>query len=79
MPSPVEFVLSIVKSLVDKPDQAEARWVENPDGGMVEVKVPAEDRGKVIGKRGRTIQSLRTLATAAFGKEGGRVGVEIVE
>lgn len=79
MPSPLEFVLSIVKSLVDKPDQAEARWVENPDGGTVEVKVSAEERGRVIGKRGRTIQSLRTLATAAFGKEGGRIGVEIIE
>jgi uncharacterized protein len=78
MPSAVDFVSSVVKTLVDKPDQVEARWVDNPDGGFVELKVSPEERGKVIGKRGRTIQSLRQLATAAFGK-GGRVGVEVAE
>jgi predicted RNA-binding protein YlqC (UPF0109 family) len=77
MPSPVEFIGAVVKSLVDKPDQVEARWVD-ADGGYVELKVPAEDRGKVIGRRGRTIQALRDLASSAFG-EGGSVGVELLE
>jgi uncharacterized protein len=78
MPSPAEFVETVVRSLVDNPDVVQARWVEDPDGGFVEVTTAPDDRGKVIGRRGRTIDSLRILATAAFGNEG-RIGVEVAE
>lgn len=76
MPSAVDLVRAIAQSLVDQPDKVEARWVESPEGGHVELKVADQDRGKVIGRRGRTIDSLRQLATAAFDKQ---VGVELLE
>ncbi|MGQ0645270.1 MAG: KH domain-containing protein [Elusimicrobiota bacterium] len=79
MATPTDLVASIVKLLVDDPAQVEARWVESPEGGRVEIKVPADQRGRVIGRRGRTIRALRALATAVFGKENEPVGVELTE
>ena len=79
MPSPQELVLFIVQSLADHPDRVGARWMESPDGDFVELTADAQDRGKIIGKRGRTIQSLRQLVTAVFGTEGRRIGVELKE
>jgi uncharacterized protein len=76
MDSPTGWVLSVVKTLVDRPEDVEARWVPSAEGGLVELKVHPQDRGKVIGKRGRTIQALRTVASAAGP---GPVGVELVE
>lgn len=79
MASPAEFVVSVAKSLTDQPDKVSARWVESPEGHFVELTVAPEDRGKIIGRRGRTIQSLRRLATAAFAQNGEEVGVELAE
>ncbi|HRY28980.1 MAG TPA: KH domain-containing protein [Elusimicrobiota bacterium] len=79
MASPLEFVLSIVQCLVDSPEKVVGRWVESPEGGRVDVRVAPEDRGKVIGKGGRNIQSLRRLVSAAFAKDNQRIGVELAE
>jgi predicted RNA-binding protein YlqC (UPF0109 family) len=79
MSSPAELVLAIAKSLVDQPQKVSARWVEAPEGSYVELTAAQEDRGKLIGRRGRTIESLRRLATAAFGREEQKVGVELAE
>ena len=77
MPSPVELVTSIVKSLVDKPENVESRWLEAEK--TVEINVRPEDRGKVIGKRGKTIDSLRILASAVFAGAGERIDVKLRE
>lgn len=77
MPSPVELVTSIVKSLVDKPENVESRWLETEK--TVEINVRPEDRGKVIGKRGKTIDSLRILASAVFAGAGERIDVKLRE
>jgi uncharacterized protein len=78
MPSPVDFVEAVAKELVDRPGDVRARWVDGPEGGFVELTVDPEERGKIIGRRGRTIDALRALATAAFG-EGRPIGVEVAE
>jgi predicted RNA-binding protein YlqC (UPF0109 family) len=88
MSSPVDFVLAVAKQLVDRPDEVRARWVDaadddrrrgdSDDDGFVELTVNPSERGKIIGRRGRTIDSLRTVATAAFG-QGGTIGVEVAE
>ncbi len=77
MVSPVELVTSIVKSLVDKPENVESRWLETEK--TVEINVMPDDRGKVIGRRGKTIDSLRILVSAVFGNSGERIDVKLRE
>jgi hypothetical protein len=70
----------IVKQLVDKPGNV--RVEENaPDKNTIEVvvEVDKEDIGKVIGKKGRNINAIRTLVTAIGAKEHHRVTLQVVE
>ncbi len=77
MASPVEWVESVVKRLVDHPENVEARWLETEK--TVEINVLPDDRGKVIGRRGKTIDSLRILATAVFAGPNDRIDVKLRE
>ncbi len=77
MASPVEWVESVVKRLVDHPEKVEARWLETEK--TVEINVLPDDRGKVIGRRGKTIDSLRILATAVFAGPNERIDVKLRE
>jgi len=73
-----ELVEFIAKSLVDNPEEVEIRQIENDRGIVLELKVAADDMGKVIGKQGKIAKSIRTLTKAAAAKEGKRVNVEII-
>lgn len=76
----VELVRGIVVPLVDDKDAVEVTSTFSDDGTeLVEVRVAAEDAGKVIGRQGRVIKSIRVLARAASCADGGNVEVEIVE
>jgi len=75
--SPVELVLSVARNLVAKPDEARAVWREAER--TVEITVAPEDRGKIIGRRGKTIDSLRVLINTAFGEENKRLDIRLVE
>ncbi len=75
-----EFVEMLVTQLVDNPDAVAVEAIEQ--GGRevcVEVSADPDDIGKIIGRSGRTIKSIRTLARAAASDAGFRVEVEIVE
>jgi uncharacterized protein len=66
--------------LVDSPDQVEVReYSEDEDTLVLELIVAEEDRGKVIGRQGRTAKALRGVLKAGGAKEGKRVLVEIVD
>ena len=65
--------------LVDHPDEIEVTEVEDDRGVVIEVSVHPDDMGKIIGKRGRVIRSLRTLAKAAGQRAGENVTVEVVD
>jgi predicted RNA-binding protein YlqC (UPF0109 family) len=66
--------------LVDQPDDIEIAEVEGErDQIIYEITVHPDDMGKVIGKRGRIIRSLRTIAKAAGQGEGRSVSVEVVD
>ena len=66
--------------LVDHPDEVEINEVEGDRGATVlEVSVNPEDMGKLIGKRGRIIRSIRTLARAAGQQDNQTVLVEVVD
>lgn len=68
----------ITRSLVDHPEAVEIRELDGPHGTMLEVRVSPDDLGKVIGRGGRVIKAIRTLARAAATRSGKRVTVEIV-
>ena len=66
--------------LLDHPDDLTIEEVEGDRGTTIlELSVNPEDMGKLIGRRGRIIQSLRVLARAAQGRDGGSVLVEVVD
>lgn len=72
----VEFV---VVPLVDDPDAVEVTAVDDDGRVAVDIRVDPEDVGKVIGRQGRIIRSIRTLARAAASRNGMHVEVELVE
>jgi len=62
-----ELVTFLVTSLVDNPDQVSLESEEHDDHLDMIIQVAEEDTGKIIGRSGRTIKSIRTLARAAAG------------
>ena len=74
-----EFVEFIAKHLVDKPDEVVVTEVEGERTTVFELRVGEGDLGKVIGKRGQTAKSIRTLLGAASAKSGKRAVLEILE
>ena len=71
---------AIVRPLIDEPDVLDITAAETEDGNiMVEIRVAADDAGKVIGRQGRVIKSIRTLARAAASKSGKLVDVELID
>jgi uncharacterized protein len=75
-----EFIEFIAKHLVDNPDSVTVEEKVSEDKRVVlSLKVQADDIGKVIGKQGKTAQSMRTLLTAVAAKEGKRAVLEILD
>ena len=70
-----ELVKYIVTALVDNKEQVSV----TEDGDVIVVKVAKEDMGKVIGKQGRIIKSVRSVVKAASFKQGRNCTVEIDE
>jgi predicted RNA-binding protein YlqC (UPF0109 family) len=75
----VELIEYVVKALVDAPEKVKVSAVHGEQTTVIELHVAKEDLGKVIGKQGRTAQSLRTLLNAASTKMKLRSVLEIIE
>jgi predicted RNA-binding protein YlqC (UPF0109 family) len=71
------LVLTIVKGLVDHPDEVRVEVIENEESVLYELNVHPDDIGKVIGKSGRIIKAVRTVVTSASARSGKRIAVEI--
>jgi predicted RNA-binding protein YlqC (UPF0109 family) len=66
--------------LLDEPDEMEINETEGDRGAIVlEISVAPDDMGKIIGKRGRIIRSIRALARAAGQRDDRSVMVEVVD
>src|SRR5580692_7542305 len=74
-----QFVEYVVKSLVGKPDAVHIDRRIDEKGVLLELTVDPEDLGRVIGKRGATAQSLRTLLRALGTKNDARYNLKIVD
>ncbi|MBK9098325.1 MAG: KH domain-containing protein [bacterium] len=75
-----EFVEFIAKHLVDNPEQVVVEQTITEDKKIsLTLRVKQEDVGKVIGKKGKTAISIRTLLTAVAAKEGKRAVLEILD
>lgn len=73
-----EFLLYIIKALVDDPDEVEINVVEGEKSTIFELKVASSDIGKVIGKNGRIAKAIRTILNAAIAKSGKRISLDIL-
>ena len=74
-----EFVEYIVKNLVDNPDQVRITEVSGSHTLIIELDVDKSDIGKIIGKKGKTINAIRTLLMSVASRNGIRVSLEILE
>ncbi|MDF2701429.1 MAG: hypothetical protein K0S10_373 [Rubrobacteraceae bacterium] len=71
------LVLILARSLVDDPESVEVSGTETDSRVDLELRVAPDDMGKIIGRQGRTIRAIRTVAKAASVKLGKHVNVEV--
>jgi predicted RNA-binding protein YlqC (UPF0109 family) len=74
-----QFIEYIVKSVVGNPDAVSIKRTIDEKGVLLELTVDQEDLGRVIGKRGATAQSLRTLLRALGTKNDARYNLKIID
>jgi predicted RNA-binding protein YlqC (UPF0109 family) len=74
-----EFLLETVRRIVDDPGAVSVEELERDGDAVLRLTVAEDDRGKVIGRQGRIIRSLRTLMRAGGAREGKRYLLEIAE
>jgi predicted RNA-binding protein YlqC (UPF0109 family) len=81
IPAPVATAVltHVVRSLVDDPESVRVHPVEGRHRLKLEVTVGEGDLGRVIGRRGRTAQSIRTVVRAAATRDGVEIDVDFVD
>ena len=73
------FLEYVVKGLVQSPDAVNITPVERAGMTIYELRVNAEDMGRIIGKQGVTINAIRSLLQAGSARKGTRCMLEVVE
>lgn len=73
-----ELVEYIVKELVDNPEAVTVKETQAESVTIIEVRTAPADAGKVIGREGRIVNSIRTIVKAAAAKQEKKVSVEIL-
>lgn len=74
-----ELVSFIVESLVDYPEEVQVVEVRGKTSTVIELAVADSDMGRIIGKGGRVINSIRMLTEVLAVKQGKRVSLELLE
>ncbi|WP_229105325.1 KH domain-containing protein [Bacillus paralicheniformis] len=74
-----ELIVSLVKPLVNHPDDVQVFREENPERTMFRLSVNREDTGKIIGKKGRTARAIRSVVFAAGAQSSKKVQLEIAD
>lgn len=79
-PNAVSVLEYLVQQVVDNPDAVQVATVEGRRSDLqLEVRVADGDMGRVIGKRGRIAQAIRTVVRAAAAKDGVTVDIEFLD
>jgi uncharacterized protein len=73
-----EFIAYLIKNLVEQPTDVQVEVIDKEHGVMVEVRVSSQDIARVVGKQGRTINALRTIAMIVGARFGRKVRLELV-
>lgn len=79
VPTATAVLTHVVRSIVDAPDAVVVDATATDSRVRLEVKVGPGDLGRVIGRRGRTAQSIRTVVRAAAVRDGAEVDVDFVD
>jgi predicted RNA-binding protein YlqC (UPF0109 family) len=74
-----DFIEYIAKSLVEHPEEVEVRESASGNRVRLELKVNADDMGRVIGRSGRVANSIRMLLRVAAEREGKQVTLDVLE
>lgn len=74
-----DLVEYIAKTLVDDPSEVVVNQIEGEKSTILELRVSADDLGKVIGRHGRIAKAIRTVLSASSTKTGKRVVLEILD
>jgi len=77
--SDVEFVLMVVKAIVNHPEDVACERTIDERGVLITLKINPEDMGYVIGRKGQTARSIRTLLKIVGAKNNARVNLKIYE
>jgi predicted RNA-binding protein YlqC (UPF0109 family) len=74
-----DLVTYIVENLVDEPQRVRIREETGDRTKVLEIKVAGPDQGRLIGKQGRTIRSIRSLVNATASRMGRKATVEVLD
>ena len=75
-----QLVRTLVEQIVENPEAATVTGTDQENGELfIEIERGEGDIGKIIGRQGRIIKAIRTLARAAASQDGFRVEVELAE
>ena len=74
-----ELVQFLARQLVNNPDAVEVKEVHGDTASVLELRVAKEDLGRVIGKQGRTVESIRTILNAVASRTNRKIVLEIIE
>ena len=74
-----DLVTYMAKALVDNPEEVVVTEMKGQQTIVFELKVAKEDIGKIVGKRGQTVQAIRSILNAASAKMRKRSVLELVE
>ena len=72
-----DVIETVAKALADSPQRVSVTETDHRGTTLIEVVVAPADVGKLIGRQGRTIQAMRTLATVTGDRAGKKVTLEV--
>ncbi len=74
-----DFIEYLVKNIVSDPAKVEITLKEGTEGTLIEIRVAPADIGKVVGRGGKVIQSLRTISRSIGVRIGKKVHLEVMQ